>query len=299
MSDRFQVTLKSTIGLEPLKVALTWFMVLVENVMLILLPLAIGYAIDGVLNHDMQPLIHFALLLLAVVVVSVLRRFYDTRVYGQIRFKLARLVERNLKHAPVSVRSARLTMSRELVDFLEDDLPALMTAVVQLVATVVILAAFHFYLALSVLASGISILIIYSLFHGTFTRLNGALNDQLEQQVTALNSGKFANIRGHFKRLKSCEIKLSDTEAIAYGLIFIVLLSAVLVNLWMVSALVEPSVGQIFSIVTYSLEFVEVAVVLPVTLQTLSRLAEITQRLNVSSEAEAQTPNQQEISYEG
>jgi NADH:ubiquinone oxidoreductase subunit K len=273
--------------------------VLVENVMLILLPLAIGYAIDGVLNHDMQPLIHFALLLLAVVVVSVLRRFYDTRVYGQIRFKLARLVERNLKHAPVSVRSARLTMSRELVDFLEDDLPALMTAVVQLVATVVILAAFHFYLALSVLASGIGILIIYSLFHGTFTRLNGALNDQLEQQVTALNSGKFANIRGHFKRLKSCEIKLSDTEAIAYGLIFIVLLSAVLVNLWMVSALVEPSVGQIFSIVTYSLEFVEVAVVLPVTLQTLSRLAEITQRLNVSSEAEAQTPNQQEISYEG
>ncbi len=299
MSDRFQVTLKSTIGLEPFKVALTWFMVLVENVMLILLTIAIGYALDGVLNHDMQPLIHFALLLLAVVVVSVLRRFYDTRVYGQIRFKLARLVERNLNHAPVSVRSARLTMSRELVDFLEDDLPALMTAVVQLVATVVILAAFHFYLALSVLASGIGILIIYALFHGTFTRLNGALNDQLEQQVTALNSGKFANIRGHFKRLKNCEIKLSDTEAIAYGLIFIVLLSAVLANLWMVRALVEPSVGQIFSIVTYSLEFFEVAVVLPVTLQTLSRLAEITQRLNVSSKAEAQTPNQQEISYEG
>jgi len=298
MSDGFQITLKSTIGLEPFKVGLTWLMVLVENVMLILLPLAIGYAIDGVLSQSMQPLIHFALLLLVVVAIGVLRRFYDTRVYGRIRFKLARLVERNLSLAPVSVRSARLTMSRELVDFLEDDLPNLLTAVVQLVATVVILAAFHLYLALSVLASGIGILVIYGLFHSTFTRLNGALNDQLEQQVTALSGGKFANIRGHFKRLMNCEIKLSDTEAIAYGLIFVVLLSAVLVNLWMVSVLVDPSVGTVFSIVTYSIEFVQAAIVLPITLQTLSRLTEIIQRLNVSATVDAQVPDQQEVSYE-
>lgn len=283
MSNSFPITLKSTIWLDPFKVALTWMMVLVENVMLILLPLFIGYAIDGVLNHHTQPLVNFALLLLALVIVSVLRRFYDTRVYSNIRFKLARRVEKNLTHASVSIRSARLTMSRELVDFLEDDLPSLLTAVVQLVATVVILATFHLNLALSVLAAGVAILVIYSLFHGVFTRLNGEFNNQLEQQVSVLNSGRFAMIRGHFKQLKTCEIKLSDTEAIAYGLIFLVLLSAVLGNLWMVSALVEPSVGQIFSIVTYSMEFVEAAVILPMTLQTLSRLAEISQRLNASS----------------
>lgn len=298
MSERFQITLKSTIQLAPLKIGLTWLMVLIENVMLILLPLAIGYAIDGILSHDLLPLLHFAVLLLVVVVISVLRRFYDTRVYGQVRFKLAKLVERNIKQATVSVRSARLTMSRELVDFLEEDLPSLITAVVQLVATVIILAAFHLYLALSVLAAGLGILLVYSMFHGTFTRLNGVLNDQLEQQVTALNSGKFATIRGHFKRLKNCEIKLSDTEAIAYGVIFIVLFCAVLANLWMVSALVEPSVGQIFSIVTYSLEFVEVAVVLPITLQTLSRLSEITQRLNSCATTEVADGHQKEVSYE-
>lgn len=294
MSERFQITLKSTIQLAPLKIGLTWLMVLIENVILILLPLAIGYAIDGILNHDQWPLIHFAVLLLVVVVVSVLRRFYDTRVYGQVRYKLARLVEHNIKQATVSVRSARLTMSRELVDFLEDDLPLLITAVVHLFATVIILAAFHLYLALSVLAAGGGILLVYSLFHGIFTRLNGKLNDQLELQVTALSSERFATIRGHFKRLKNCEIKLSDTEAIAYGFIFIVLFCAVLANLWMVSALVEASVGQIFSIVTYSLEFVEVAVVLPITLQTLSRLSEITQRLNCPATMEAKAGNKEE-----
>ena len=46
------------------------------------------------------------------------------------------------------------------------------------------------------------------------------------------------------------------------------------------SQLIEPTAGQVFSIVTYSLEFVETAVMLPITLQTLSRLTEISQRLN-------------------
>jgi NADH:ubiquinone oxidoreductase subunit K len=75
-------------------------------------------------------------------------------------------------------------------------------------------------------------------------------------------------------------VKLSDTEAIVYGFIFTLLFSAVLGNLWLVSYMDSPTPGQVFSIVTYSLEFVETAVLLPITLQTLSRLGEISQRLN-------------------
>ncbi|RLV59317.1 ABC transporter permease [Parashewanella curva] len=265
---------------NPMKVMCTWLMVLIENVFMILLPLFIGYAIDGLLKQNMQPLLMFALILLGLIMVSVLRRLYDTRVYGEIRVRLSKLVERNLRSSVVSVKDARLTMSRELVDFLEEDLPSLISAIVQLVATMIILATFHINLALCVLGSGLIILVIYGLFHKQFTRLNGALNDQAEQQVHVLSGQPFAAIRTHFEALKRCEIKLSDTEALVYGLIFIVLFSAVLVNLWMVSGLIDPSVGQVFSIVTYSLEFVQTAVMLPITLQVLSRLMEISQRLN-------------------
>lgn len=274
------ITLRFVIRLNPVKVLLTWLMVLVENVFMILLPLFIGFAIDGVLKQNMQPLLIFAVILLGLVVFSVSRRIYDTRVYGGIRVKLANLVERNLRSASVSIKDARLTMSRELVDFLENDLPSLITAVVQLIATVVILATFHPKLALCVLLAGIAMLLIYSLFHQTFSRLNGALNDQLEQQVRVLSGQPFAAIRSHFECIKRCEIKLSDTEALVYGLIFIVLFAAVLTNLWMVGNLADPSVGRVFSIVTYSLEFVESAVMLPIALQTLSRLIEISQRLS-------------------
>ncbi|WP_133408476.1 ABC transporter six-transmembrane domain-containing protein [Parashewanella tropica] len=281
------ITLGSIIRLNPAKVMFTWFLVLIENVFLILIPLFIGHAIDGMLKQDMQPLILFGLILFVLVIASVLRRVYDTRVYGSIRVKLSRVVERNLRQEHLSVKDARLTMSRELVDFLEEDLPSLITALVQLVATVVILSTFHYKFAVCVLGAGIGMLVIYMMFHQSFSRLNGALNDQLEQQVKVLGGQPFAAIRTHFEALKRCEIKLSDTEALVYGLIFMVLFAAVLGNLWMVSSLVEPSVGQVFSIVTYSLEFVQTAVMLPVTLQALSRLFEISQRLN-------QSPSQQD-----
>ena len=274
------ITLRSVIRLSQTKVTLTWLMVLAENIILILLPLFIGIAIDGVLKQNMQPLILFASILLMRVIFSVGRRFYDTRVYGDIRVKLANVVEYNLRETSVSVKDARLTMSRELVDFLEQDLPLLITAIVQLIATVVILATFHLQLALCVLAAGLCMLVIYALFHQTFTHLNGTLNDQLEQQVRVLSGEHFSAIRTHFERIKHCEIKLSDTEALVYGLIFITLFASVLTNLWIISSLNATSVGEVFSIVAYSLEFVEAAVMLPLALQTLSRLTEISQRLN-------------------
>lgn len=279
------ITLYSIIKRRRLRVMFTWFLVLIENILMILLPLFIGYSIDGILNQNLQPLMMFTLILFCLVIISVARRFYDTRVYGDIRVELANIVERNLRSAPLSVKDARLTMSRELVDFLEEDLPSLLTALVQLVATVLILATFHINLALCVLAAGVTMLLIYSLFHQTFTRLNSDLNDQLEQQVRVLSSQPISFIRQHFKRLKRCEISLSDTEACVYGLIFVVLFSAVLANLWMVSILVNPSVGEVFSIVTYSLEYVETAVMLPITLQIFSRLTEINHRLSFSCRA--------------
>ena len=286
--SKHSIGLRFVVGFAPIKVMFTWLLVLVENVFMILLPLFIGFVIDGLLEQNLQPLWMFAVTLLMLVMVSVARRFYDTRVYGGIRVKLAKWVERGLRDSSVSVRNARLSMSRELVDFLEQDLPSLIAAIVQLCATVFILATFHIQLALCVVASGAVMLLIYAMSHQTFTLLNKALNDQLEKQVTILGSQSFVAIRTHFNQLKGCEIKLSDTEALMYGLIFIVLFTAVLVNLWIVSLLDTLSVGQVFSIVSYSLEFVETAVMLPVTLQILSRLMEISQRLNHSDTQKSQ-----------
>ncbi|MDG1857593.1 MAG: ABC transporter six-transmembrane domain-containing protein, partial [Emcibacteraceae bacterium] len=76
------------------------------------------------------------------------------------------------------------------------------------------------------------------------------------------------------------EVQLSDTEAIVYGLIFTFLLGAVIFNLWYATAVMTLTVGIIFAVVTYSWEFVDSALMMPVTLQKWSNLSDISQRIN-------------------
>lgn len=56
-------------------------------------------------------------------------------------------------------------------------------------------------------------------------------------------------------------------------------------NLWFAATHLSASPGQIFSVVSYSLEFLQAAVMLPFALQALTQLNEITERINRSSTA--------------
>ncbi|MGF1909972.1 ABC transporter six-transmembrane domain-containing protein [Vibrio kasasachensis] len=285
MFSNSEFTVRSILKQYKNKVGITWLLVVVENVFMVLLPLFIGFAIDDLLTGEFTALYWLAILFTLLILVSVVRRFYDTRVYGDIRVEVGEAVDNQMRYHStfadnVSVRNARLDMSRELVDFLENDVPPLMTAIIQLVASVIILSAFHIHLGISAIIAGITILLIYTQFHGYFVHLNGLLNSRMEQQVSIISQVPFNGIRRHLARIKRREILISDAEAIVYGLIFLVLFGFVVVNLWLSGFVPDPTAGQIFSIVTYSLEFIETAILLPITLQTLSRLTEISQRLN-------------------
>ncbi|SON52111.1 ABC transporter six-transmembrane domain-containing protein [Vibrio tapetis] len=282
MHQASAITLSSILSKHRYKVGVTWLMVILENVLLALLPLFIGYSIDSLLAGQHHDLIMLSVILTSLIVLSVLRRIYDTRAYGEIRVEIGMQAGSQLRNKPITTRNARLTMSREIVDFLEDDLPPLLTAIIQLFVAIIILSNFNHWLGLAAILTGVTMLLIYSGFHQSFIRLNAKLNTQVERKVNVLSYLPLSGLRIHLNKLKRREIHLSDTEAIVYGLIFLLLFGFVVINLLLTTQLLTPSSGALFSIVTYSLEFVEAAIMLPITLQTLSRLSEINQRLNVT-----------------
>ncbi len=263
-----------------LKIAITWALTLVETILFILIPLMIGFSIDGLIQGDWSDFINLLVIFTALLIFATCRRIYDTRAYGTMRVELGQtLTERSSKH-PVSVVNARVLMARELVDFLEKEAPESMTALIQVIASVGVLLSFHIILALSSSGGALITLIIYALFANRFFKLNGNLNLQLEKQVEALESVNLTRIRNHFKLLRKQEVRLSDTESLVYGLIFIILLAMLAFNLWFAVIHSGATPGEIFSIVTYSYEFVIASVALPMTLQSLTRLKEITARIN-------------------
>lgn len=280
MSSLQAISLASIVAGHKYKISITWLLVVVENLLMALLPLFIGYSIDSLMAGQYQDVLVLAGVVTALVAVAVARRIYDTRTYGEIRIQVGLATDSRLRERPVTTRNARLSMSRELVDFLENELPPLLTAIIQLLVTLVVLASFSPWLALSAGLAGLLMLGIYALFHHSFIRLNARLNSQVERQVSVLSALTPSGLQTHLRKLKNREVKLSDTEAALYGLVFMVLFGFVLSNLLLTTQLHAPSAGQLFAVVTYSLEFVEAALLLPITLQTLSRLTDIRERLN-------------------
>eukprot|EP00752_Nemacystus_decipiens_P000649 g649.t1 len=248
--------------------------------MLASLPLLIGQSIDGLLNGAWTPFVWLAAAMGLLLIVGVARRLLDTRAYGRMRVELGWAVLQKTRGDPVSTANARLTMSHELVAFLESETPILLTAIVQITAALVILSSFHPILAVAAGGASLAALAIYALSSKRFFRLNGALNAQTEQQVSVLERGGAGPVRAHLSALRRHEIRLSDTEAVVYGLIFAVLMAMLCFNLWFAAVKTGASPGRIFAIVTYSYEFLESAVVLPAALQSLTRISEITRRIN-------------------
>jgi len=261
-------------------IGVTWVLTLCETTLLALIPLFIGFAIDGLLEGRAADLIHLLAVLGSLVAVSVIRRLYDTRVYGTIRVEIGRALAARANGGSVSATNARLGMGRELIDFLEQNVPTLLTSVVQLLIAVVVLYAFHPFLAYAALGSGTLMLLAYGACHRRFFRLNAALNQQAEKQVGILETRVADGIKAHLTRIRRIEIGISDTEAYVYGAIFVILLGFLVFNLWFAAANVDVTAGTIFAIVSYSWEFADSALVLPATLQNWSRLSEIMQRIN-------------------
>lgn len=278
--DGERLTIRTLLRQYRGSISVTWLLTLGETALMTLIPLFIGFAIDDLLEGDLVGLSRLAMVLGALIVVSVARRIYDTRTYGTIRVDLGNELIARSSRIKISSQNARLGMARELVDFLEEQVPALMNSVIQLVISFAVLFLFDPMLAYAALGSAVLMIVIYGLFHGRFYRLNADHNQQIEKQVGILETKSPDGLLDHLRRLRRIEVKLSDTEAYVYGAIFVVLLSFILFNLWFAATNMSPTAGTIFAIVSYSWEFVESALILPATLQGWSRLSEIMQRIN-------------------
>ncbi|MEM8870197.1 MAG: ABC transporter six-transmembrane domain-containing protein [Pseudomonadota bacterium] len=285
------LSLGTLLRLFPGRIALTWAMTLIETAFLALVPLFIGIAIDGLLDGTLEALWHLTALFGGLIAVSVLRRIHDTRVYGAVRVRFGVAQVNRGSTLPISALNAQLGMGRELVEFLEETVPMVMTGVVQLVIAIVVLFTYAPVLAGAAGLAALGVLVIYALFHRLFFRMNSTLNAQIEKQVDVLELRSARPALAHFMRLRRSEVRISDTEALLYGLVFVVLLAAALFNLWFATTALALSTGAIFAVVSYTWDFVDGTLTLPMTLQSWTRLSEITRRLNAPGQSGGSSGN--------
>lgn len=276
------VTLSSIFSQFKWRISFTFSLVIIESLLDILFPLLIGVAINDLLDNELRGLYYLAGLGGATLIIGSARRFYDTRIYSSIYRKVAvDLVQKELnKGSSVSKISARSDLMTEFVDFLEESMPAVIGAIIGLVGVVIIIATLNLNVFFACMGLLVLVSVVYLVTGSLNFRLNKGFNDQLEKQVQAIESKNIGLIGKHFKRLMMWNIRLSDLETVNYFLIWI---AVILLLAYTPLTIIESGVvkyGLVFAVLMYVFDYIEKLVTMPLFIQQLIRLKEISVRFD-------------------
>lgn len=262
-------------------IAGTFVLLITENIITVSVPYLMGMAIDGLIGKSNTELFLFFGVVMAGLLIGVLRRVYDTRVYGRIYKETAsEIIEKEIsRSATASKMTARATFVADFVRFFEEDMPAAFMAGFMLFGSVIMLAVISPILSLGTICVAIIIGLIFFFSRRRIQRLNAGLNDEMERQVNILDARSPAKVVQHFSALVRWRIRLSDLEARNFGVGFFFAFLLLAIAIYILIAIDGKSAGQAFAGLTYILQFTEAVIILPFTYQSFLRTEEISKRL--------------------
>lgn len=264
-----------------LKLGLTYGLSLSEQLLALLMPLAIGEAINGLLGHDYWPLGLFIGLWLVLAVMTAGRKMYDTRVFMGIYVAVVTQVikQQRAVGTPTSKLVARSMLIREVVDFLERDIPDIFAMVITFIGSLVMLLLFDWHIASAALLLLIPVLLLNGWLWKPINRLNRSINNNLERQARIINQGSLLRLGQHFNFMRFLRVNTSDIEARTWMLIELFVVAATIYVFVYTAQTPGIEAGTIFSIVTYFWNFQGSLDRLPILMQSVSRVKDILRRI--------------------
>ncbi len=279
--------LRSLIKEYRFKLFLTYSLFSLEMLGALLRPFFLGLAINDLIKGSYHGLIVLSIIHLCWLIIGTIRHMYDTRTFTSIYTSMVtRFLSKRNQNADISMLSAHSTLSKELVDFLEADLPYIIEAFYNIVGSLVLLYFYESNVVLICFAILFPVAII-SYFYGKKMRaLTKMKNDELEKQVSVIAIGNKESINRHYNKLRNLQIKISDKEAWNFGMIEILVLVVIGLSLIISSKIFGTILlaGNIVGIYNYILKFVSGLDTIPYTVQRFSLLKDIIKRIENKSE---------------
>ena len=281
-NNRFLV-LSHIISLHKYQLLLTYLLFTCESGGLLLRPFFLGNAVDDLIKGSHNGLIYLAITHIVWLIAGTIRHRYDTRTYTAIYTTLVKqLLSKKYTDNQVSRLSAHSTLAREFIDFLEFDLNYVVEAIYNLLGSIIMLFYYNRQVVLVCLIILIPVMIVSYFYGKKMETLTQQKNDELEKQVDIITTQDQAAIATHYQNLRKWQIKISDSEAWNFGFMELMVLIAIIISLIISIKTTNQQpllAGSIIGIYNYVLKFASGLDTIPYTLQRLTTLKDINERI--------------------
>lgn len=274
--------IKGLIWVHRSRLALTYILYTLEMAGSLIRPLLIGNAINDLINKSYEGLVILTIIHLSWLVISYFRHRFDTRTYSAIYTSIMKsLTSKDTQLNNISKLSARSSLTKDLVDFMEYDVYFILEAGYNIFGSLILLAFYQSSLVWLCLAILFPVGIIGMWYGRKMRRLQKSKNDELEKQVDVLSHGNTNLIHDHFIKLQQWQIRISDQEAINFGIMEILVIVVIFFSLIITtdSATSPVLAGDFIGIYYYLIKFLNGLDTIPYALQRWSTLSDIVERL--------------------
>ena len=271
------------------RIAFTYALTVIEDLLELSYPWATGLAINGLLAQDYRMISPVMIAWVLHTAIGCGRQMYDTRLYTAVYNSIVtdtvlRQRQSGIEPSKVAARSA---MSREFVAFFEKDVPVVLNTTVSIVGS----AAILFYYDLVIGAVAALLFIPVAMINRRYMRrslmLNEGLNNQLEHEVQVIEAAQEGAVARHFAEVRAWRIKLSDADAFNWTAIEGLSILVFLLVLLRVAYMPNADVGTIFAVFVYVWRLMERLDMMPQIVQQLMRLKDIRRRIDAGALIEA------------
>jgi ABC-type multidrug transport system fused ATPase/permease subunit len=270
------------------RIALTYVLTFLEDLLELSYPWATGLAIDGLIAHEMHHALPIILAWSGRAMIGCFRQMYDTRVYTQVYNDIVEDTIVRQRKAGIEATSvaARSAMSREFVTFFEIDVPVVITSLIHIVGSAIILFWYDLLFGAIAALLFVPVYLVNRVYVRITARLNRALNDQLEEEVQYIERFDRQEVRSHFTAVRRWRVKLSDASAYNWTIIEILSILVFIAILLRAIVLPESETGDIFAILVYVWRLMEGLDHVPTIVQQLTRLRDISIRISQGATVE-------------
>ncbi len=275
--------IKNIIVSNKKRLFVTYFLFSVEMAAALLKPYFLGEAVNDLLQGGYKILLVFLLVHLAWLVVGMLRMRYDTRTYTSIYNDIiTKFLAKNKEQKNVSKLSALSTLSREYTDFLEYDLIFILESFYNIIGSLILIYFYDKRVILICMITLVPILLLSKYYGKKMGILTTQKNDELEKQVDTIASYDEEKIKRHYTYLQKWQIKISDQQALNFGImelfVLVLLGGSLIISTHFNSD--KLNAGQIISFYFYLLKFTSGLDTIPYITEKYALLKDITKRMH-------------------
>lgn len=262
-------------------ISLSYGLTVAEKACLLALPALTGLAIDELLARSPWGLLTLLVVWLAQLFLGWARQCYDTRVFTGIYAELAQhtAMDQSERGESLSRIAGRVGLAREVVDFFEDELPAIAQNLLAVIGSLVMVFGYDreagWIAACVLLPMGAA-----NYWNGRkAARLQRALNGQIEREVDALASAQAPRLSRHFALLRRWRVALSDGQAGVWAITEGASVAALALMLWDFTHSPAFSAGAAYALIAYMRGFLDGLNDMPYVVNNLLSLRDVLRRL--------------------